>query len=251
MPGRATYFLSDLHLGANYFPSPIEAERRIVRFLHSIKDDAAHIYLVGDILDYWFEYKYTVPRGYTRFLGTLALLSDSGIKITWLTGNHDIWIFDYLPSELGIEVCRDSVVREIGGSHFFISHGDGVGSIPLSFRILRGLFHNRFCQRLYAAIHPRWTIPLAHGWSSSNRGHHPVPTEYSGVANEPLMIFAKNYLLKHPEINYFIFGHRHVLVNQQLTSGCRAIILGNWIDLCSYARFTPEEGVSINMFKES
>ena len=113
VPRDAVYFLSDLHLGASYFSSPVETERRVVRFLKSIAADAAEIYLVGDVLDYWYEYRYVVPRGHTRFFGALAELADSGVKITWMIGNHDIWIFDYLTSELGIEVVDGTLVRDM------------------------------------------------------------------------------------------------------------------------------------------
>ena len=117
--GKATYFLSDLHLGARYFKSPRDKEMRVVRFLDSVKDTAEAVYLVGDVLDYWYEYRYVVPRGFVRFFGKLAELSDAGVKVTWLIGNHDIWIFDYLPAELGIEVVDGVLTREIGGRLLF------------------------------------------------------------------------------------------------------------------------------------
>ena len=165
---RNAYFLSDLHLGARYFRSAHEAEKRAVAFLDHIKDDAAEIYLLGDVLDYWYEYRYVVPKGFVRFFGKLAELADNGVKITWLIGNHDIWIFDYLPSELGIEVADGVLEKDILGKRFFLSHGDGVGRMPLPFRFMRALFRNRFCQWLYSGIHPRWTIPFALGWSRSD-----------------------------------------------------------------------------------
>ena len=160
---RLTYFLSDFHLGARYFDSPLDNERRVVAFLDSIKDSAKEIYLLGDILDYWYEYRYVVPRGFTRFFGKIAELSDLGVKIYWFIGNHDIWIFDYLPSELGITVVDGPMVKDISGKRFFLDHGDAVGKRKLSFRILRSVFRNKVCQKLYAAIHPRWTIPFALG----------------------------------------------------------------------------------------
>lgn len=236
-PGRATYFLSDLHLGARYFENPREKEMRVVSFLDSIKGDACAIYLVGDVLDYWFEYKNVVPRGFVRFFGKLAELADSGIKITWLIGNHDIWIFDYIPDELGIEVVDGVLVREIDGKKFLITHGDGVGEMPRSFRFLRALFRNRLCQKLYASLHPRLTIPFATGWSSSNRKGHPVALPYKGPGQESFMLYAADRLKTDPEIDFFISGHRHILVNEEIAPGKHAVILGEWIDLCSYARF--------------
>ena len=123
---KKVYFLSDLHLGASYFADPRAKERAVVQWLDSIKNTAAEIYLLGDILDYWYEYRTVVPRGYVRFLGKLAELSDAGVKLHWFIGNHDIWIFDYLPSEIGVEVIDGSVEREIMGKRFFLAHGDGV-----------------------------------------------------------------------------------------------------------------------------
>lgn len=251
MPRSAAYFLSDLHLGAAYFAAPLDIERRAVRFLRSIAADAAHIYLVGDVLDYWYEYRHVVPRGFTRFFGALAELADSGVEITWMIGNHDIWIFDYLPAELGIEVIDGTLVRDICGRRFFITHGDGVGRTSRSFRFLRSLFRNRLCQRLFASVHPRWTVPLAHSFSSENRGRHPVAAPYQGPAEEPLMLFAEEYLRRRPDINYFIFGHRHILVEQGLSPSCSAVILGEWIDLCSYARIAPGEPLRLLRFEES
>ena len=144
---RLTYFLSDFHLGARYFDSPLDNERRVVAFLDSIKDSAKEIYLLGDILDYWYEYRYVVPRGFTRFFGKIAELSDLGVKIYWFIGNHDIWIFDYLPSELGVTVVDGPMVKDISGKRFFLDHGDAVGKRKLSFRILRSVFRNwiHFC----------------------------------------------------------------------------------------------------------
>lgn len=235
---KTTYFLSDLHLGAKYFADPKVAEKRVVRFLDTIKHKAEAVYLVGDILDYWFEYKYAVPRGYTRFFGKLAELADSGVEITWLIGNHDIWIFDYLPAELGIEVIDGVLERDIQGKRFFITHGDGVGKVCRTFKFIRAMFRNRVCQKLYAGIHPRWSIPFAYGWSKHNRGEHPLASPYSGIDNEPLLKFAREHSLAHKDIDYYIFGHRHIFVEEQVTETAKAVILGEWINLFSYAEMT-------------
>ena len=239
-PSKA-YFISDLHLGASYFSNPRQAEQRVVAFLDSIKEDAAEIYLLGDVLDYWFEYRYAVPRGYVRFFGKLAELSDKGIAITWLIGNHDIWIFDYLPGELGVKVVDGSIVKQIMGKSFYLSHGDNVGERPLSFRIIRSVFRNRLCQQLYASIHPRWTIPFALGWSKSSRHKDIVTPPYLGKDKEPLMQFAETHAQSHTDIDYYVFGHRHVLVKEQLSQGAQAVILGEWISMFSYAVFDGNE----------
>ena len=231
MPGTKTYFLSDFHLGAKYIDHPRKQEQRIVSFLESIRNDAKEIYLLGDILDYWFEYRYVVPKGYVRFFGKIAELADSGIKIYWFIGNHDIWIFDYLPSELGVEIVDGSQIKQIDGKTFFIAHGDGLGDESRSFRMLRAFFRNRFCQRLYAGIHPRWTVPFALNWSRSNRVNG---EDRPFGCDEPLQRFVTNYK-EDQKIDYFVFGHRHVAVDKSIGNNSRLIILGDWIKLYSYA----------------
>lgn len=236
---KTVYFISDLHLGATYMPEARAKERLIVKFLESIKSDASHLYLMGDILDYWFEYKTVVPRGYIRFFGALASLADAGVKITWFIGNHDIWLFDYLSSEIGIEIVDGSQIRQINGKNFFLSHGDGVGDLPRGFRIIRSVFRNKICQKLYSAIHPRWTIPFAHRWSSYSRTKEKAVIPFLGE-DEPLLKFARKTLSSDPEINFFIFGHRHLMIDRPLSDSCRFIILGDWLTNFSYGTFDGE-----------
>ncbi len=242
MVSKKIYFAADFHLGAQYIANPREYEKRIVRWLDSIKHDASALYLLGDILDYWYEYRYVVPRGFTRFFGKLAELSDSGVEIHWFIGNHDIWIFDYLPHELGITIHDGTLITEIGGKRLFLSHGDNVGERPQSFRILRSIFRNRFCQRLYATIHPRWSVGFALGWSSHSRKAGESP-KYQGEKNEPLVCFAKEYI-ETEAIDYFIFGHRHILLDLALPRQSRITILGDWMQNPSYATL-DENGLMI------
>lgn len=238
MQRTRTYFLSDLHLGASYLDRPHERERMVADFLSGIKDDAARLYLVGDILDYWFEYRTVVPRGYVRFFGALADLADAGVRITWLIGNHDIWMFDYLRDELGIEVIDGPVVTEIDGRRFFICHGDGLGRLPLPFRFIRSMFRNRFCQRLYAAIHPRWTVGFAHRWSAGNRDYDPArPPVFDGPMRCNVEDWARNYVADHPDTDFIVLGHHHVMVDERVGDRCRLVILGDWIYNFSYAVF--------------
>ena len=243
---KKTYFLSDLHLGAPYFPDSREAERRVVSFLDSIKEDAEAIYLLGDILDYWYEYRYVVPRGFVRFFGKLAELSDSGIRITWLIGNHDIWIFDYIPGELGVRVVDGSIVEEIYGRKVFMAHGDGVGKQPLAFRFIRSMFRSRICQFFYSAIHPRWTIPFAYAWSRHSR----ATGRESGQEWHPLLDnlerFSLEYLKEHPDISHFIYGHLHILKQLKLTGQSDLTVLGDWISLYSYATLTPDGSLTLH-----
>lgn len=229
-----TYFLSDLHLGAPYFKDSREAELRIVNFLDSIKHDASTIYLLGDILDYWYEYRYVVPRGFVRFFGKLAEMTDAGIRIVWLIGNHDIWIYDYLPSELGVEVIDGSITECIDGKYFFMTHGDGIGKLKPSFKLLRKLFRNKICQKLYSGIHPRWTIPFACNWSRHSRKIEGSSQEDAKRMMNNITEFSKQYLLTHPEINFFIFGHLHLLERFEVGPQSEVIVLGDWISKFTY-----------------
>lgn len=238
---KKIYFISDLHLGAKTLTSPRENEKRVVEWLDSIKDKASAIYLLGDILDYWFEYKGVVPRGYTRFFGKIAELTDSGVEVHWFIGNHDIWIFDYLPSELGIILHRESIVMEICGKRFYLGHGDGEGKRPLGFLFIRWLFRNKLCQKLYSAIHPRWTIPFAHGWSSNSRKAGGEVSKFSNNESNPLVIWATEYnQASDNKIDFFIFGHQHLLFKRPLKSGGEIVLTGDWITLNSYIEFDGE-----------
>ncbi|MCM1452864.1 MAG: UDP-2,3-diacylglucosamine diphosphatase [Clostridium sp.] len=231
-----TYFLSDTHLGAAYIPDRIGAERRLVRFLRGIAPRCKTLYLLGDILDFWFEFSTVAPRGYARFFGQLAQMADDGIRIVWFTGNHDIWLFDYLRDELGIEIARGSRVEEICGRKFYLAHGDLLGPRKPGVRFISALFRNRLCQKLFAAVHPRWTVPLGHQLSSASRGI-PRVDPFRSLGEEPQAIFAMEYLRDHPDVNFFVFGHRHVMVDEKLSQTCRLIILGDWIMHFSYAIF--------------
>ncbi len=243
-----TYFISDLHLGAEYLDNK-QCEQRIIRWLDSIKKDAKRLFLLGDILDYWFEYRYVVPRGYIRFLGKLAELSDSGIEIHWFTGNHDIWIFDYLPQELGIKLHRHHETIEIDSHTFFLSHGDDVGERKFSFRFLQWLFRNKVAQWCYSWIHPDITMIVAHKWSNSSRKHNENKEEYyRGENKEPLVKFAKEYIKENPT-EYLIFGHRHILLDLMLSRDSRMVILGDWIKQFSYASFDGEN-LTVDIFEE-
>lgn len=235
----AVYFLSDLHLGAPYFPDSRDAERRVVEFLKSIEHDAEALYMLGDILDYWYEYRYVVPRGFVRFFGQLARMSDAGIKIVWYIGNHDIWINDYIPSELGVEVVDGWKVEEIAGKKFFLSHGDGVGKLPAGFRLIRSVFRNRLCQWMFSGIHPRWTVPFAYAWSRHSRESCRYPEPLAARDDRPwenLRKFSLGYLAAHPGIDYFIYGHLHIVRREEIAPGCEMIELGDWIRNFSYAR---------------
>ncbi len=232
---KKAYFISDLHLGARYIINEHAREREIVSFLKSIAPDAGELYLVGDILDYWFEYKTVVPRGYVRFFGQLAEMADAGVKITWLIGNHDIWLFDYLRDEIGLTVVDGALQKTILGKNFYITHGDGVGKLDFGFKLIRSIFRNRVCQKLYSGIHPRWTIPFAHGWSTHSRANDSDPA--FNPADDTMIRFARETLETDPSIDFFVFGHRHVMFDEKIGPHTRAVILGDWLTNFSYGVF--------------
>lgn len=240
-----TYFISDLHLGAGYIADPRAHERLVVDFLRGIAPRCKRLYLLGDILDYWWEYRDVVPRGFTRFFGQLAEMADSGCEIIWFKGNHDIWIFDYLPREIGLKVHDGIMTAELDGKRFLMEHGDGVGDLPWSFRRLRALFRCHTAQRLFAAIHPRWTVGFAHTWSSHSRKH-------GGYVSDPkvadgVIDWARNYNAARPEderIDYFIFGHLHSMIDRTLADGARVLVIGDWISNFSFAVW---DGKTLNL----
>ena len=236
---KNVYFISDLHLGAKYLVPPLDYERRVVRFLDSIKDKADKLYLLGDILDYWFEYKTVVPRGYVRFFGALASLADSGVEITWIVGNHDIWLFDYLKNEIGMNVVDGEVITELSGKTFYLAHGDALGSLKRGFKFIRAVFRNHFCQRLYSIIPPNWTIPFAHAWSSHSR-ENGFKYVVKNAEKDKFVQFACQYNATHSKkIDYFLFGHRHVVLGYHPVSmpDVTVAILGDWISHFTYGIF--------------
>lgn len=233
------YFLSDAHLGAAYIANPLEQERRLAVWLDSIAADATALYLLGDVIDYWFEYRNVVPRGFTRFLGGLARLADRGVKIVWLKGNHDIWMTDYLQTEIGCSIVDGILDVEIDGRRFVLEHGDGIGDRPLSFRLLRRIFRNRPARRLFAAIHPRWTVGFAHAWSRHSR----KSGGYSGggEAIDSLAHWAEVFELSHGKVDFFIFGHLHIPYQRRLSTGAILTVLGDSFRQMSYARFDGQK----------
>lgn len=239
---KKVYFLSDAHLGSRAIEHNRTQERRLVNFLESIKDNASAIYLLGDMFDFWYEFKTVVPKGYTRFLGKLSELTDAGIEIHFFIGNHDIWCGDYLSKECGLILHHEPLTTEIYGKEFYLAHGDGLGDNSGSFKLLRAAFHNRTLQTLFSALHPRWSMELGLTWAKHSRmkrinGKEP---DYMGEEKEFLVLYTKDYLKLHPTINYFIYGHRHILLDLMLSASARVLILGDWITYFSYAVFDGE-----------
>lgn len=239
---KNVYFLSDAHLGSRAIAHGRTQERRLVRFLDSIKHKASAVYLLGDIFDFWYEYKMVVPKGYTRFLGKISELTDLGVEVHFFAGNHDLWCGDYLEKECGMVLHREPLTVELGDKVFMMAHGDGLGDPDRKFKLLRAVFHNRLCQILFSAIHPRWAMNLGMNWARHSRLKHERAGEpsYMGEDKEYLVLYAKEYLKTHPDINYFLFGHRHIELDLMLTREARILILGDWITQFTYAVFDGE-----------
>ena len=232
------YFLSDFHLGVPSHEESFVREKKIVAFLDSIKDNAAEIFLVGDIFDFWFEYKHVVPKGYVRLLGKLAELSDSGIQLHLFTGNHDMWIFDYLPKEIGASLHRQPIERNFNGKTFLIGHGDGLGPGDHGYKIIKKIFSSKTCQWLFARIHPNLGIGLANFWSGKSRKANTIKDKiYLGDDKEFLAVYS-NEKLQEKQYDYFVFGHRHLPLDILLTNEkARYINLGEWVTNPHYAVF--------------
>lgn len=240
--GKNVYFLSDAHLGSLAIPHGRMHERRLVRFLDSIKEKASAVYLLGDMFDFWNEYRYVVPKGYSRFLGKLSELTDNGVEVHFFTGNHDLWTYGYLEEECGVIVHKAPVTTEIYGKVFFLAHGDGLGDPDNKFKILRKLFHNRTCQRLLNFVHPRWGMALGLNWAKHSRLKRADGKEvpFMGEDKEFLVKFARDYKQSHDNIDYFLFGHRHIELDLPIDKSTRMLILGDWIWQFTYAVFDGE-----------
>ena len=242
------YFASDFHLGIPDYDSSLVREKLIVKWLDEIKEDASEIYLLGDLFDFWFEYRTVVPRGFVRLLGKIAEITDAGTPVHIFTGNHDMWMFDYLPQELNVTLNREHVTREYNGVKFFIGHGDGIGPGDHGYKFIKAVFANKIWQWLVARIHPNLAFALANFWSGRSR----VATEqlqFLGEENEYQIIFAKDKL-KTEHIDYFIFGHRHIPNDIELSDSSRYINLGDWIDNFTYAVFDGDN-LELKSYKDS
>jgi UDP-2,3-diacylglucosamine hydrolase len=246
---QKVYFASDFHLGVDARLSSAERERQLVRWLDQIRTDAAAIYLVGDVFDFWFEYRTVVPKGYVRLLGKLAELRDAGIPIYFFIGNHDMWMFRYFEEELDIPTYRAPIRREIMGKQFMIGHGDGLGPGDRGYKLLKRVFANRACQWLFERLHPNFGIGMANYWSNKSRSaDKPELSTYLGEENEWLIAYANRKLEQEP-IDYFIFGHRHLPIDHTLKDGkSRYINLGEWMHYNSYAVFDGET-VTLEFFE--
>ncbi len=242
---KKIYFASDFHFGVPDAETSRKREDLFVQWLEKIKVEAAEIFLMGDLFDFWFEYKTVVPRGYTRLLGKLAEIADSGIKVHLFRGNHDMWAFDYLDKELQIEIHRDPEIRNFNNKTFYLSHGDGLGTGDRGYKFIKKVFQCRINQWLFRWIHPDIGIGLGLFWSRKSRfanqnRENRDPVEKQKIGSR-LTLYSKKVLETHPEIDYFIFGHWHYPQEIRLTEKCKQLSLGDWLTHFTYAVFDGED----------
>ena len=234
------YFASDFHLGVPTHAESLEREKKIISWLDEIKEDAKSIYLLGDIFDFWFEYKAVVPKGFVRLLGKLAELSDNGTDIFLIKGNHDLWMYDYLPKEVGVQIIKDKTILRENGKKIFLAHGDGLGPGDFGYKMIKKIFTNKMCQWLFTRLHPNFGLGIAHFWSKISRiANNKNPEQFLGEEKEWLVSYCKEKQKENP-VDYYIFGHRHLPLEIEIDTKTKYINLGDWIHHNSYAVFDGE-----------
>ncbi len=239
--------MSDCHFGIPDRKSSLVREKKFIDWLEMIKPDAEEIYIMGDLFDFWFEYKTVIPKGYARLLGKLAELTECGIKIHLFTGNHDMWMFRYFKEELGIDIFRKPVVKEINGLKILMGHGDGLGPGGYGYKFIKRIFASKICQWLYARLHPNFAIGLGLFFSRRSRlarGENDLV--FKGEESESLIVYAKE-MIKKEHYDLFIFGHRHLPLDLKIGENTRYINLGDWLVHFSYAELV-EKNFSLKKF---
>ncbi|MBD80552.1 MAG: UDP-2,3-diacylglucosamine hydrolase [Crocinitomicaceae bacterium] len=234
---KKIYFASDFHLGVPDRESSLIREKKIVQWLDDISKDAAEIFLVGDVFDFWYEYKNAIPKGFVRIQGKIAELCDQGIKVHYFTGNHDMWAFNYFTEELGVIMYRDNAEFEFNGKKFLVGHGDGLGPGDHGYKFIKKVFANPVLQWLFGWIHPNIGIGIANFWSGRSRmSNMGEDQKFLGEENEWLATYCRD-MLKSKYYDYFIFGHRHLPLDLKVGETSRYINLGEWVNYTSYAVF--------------
>lgn len=246
-PGKKVYFISDFHLGVPDRDSSLARELKIIRWLEMVKHDAAHIYIMGDIFDFWFEYRYTVPKGYVRLLGKLAELTDSGLPITFFTGNHDMWMFNYFTQELNIPIVRKPKSISIREKKFMLGHGDGLGPGDWSYKFIKTIFTNRFFQWVFSISPPGLGMGIAQWWSRHSRISNKTVDEHFLGEKEWIYLFCKDEEAKQHH-DFYVFGHRHLPLEMKVGNSARYVNLGEWVNYYSYAEFDGDS-LSLKYFE--
>lgn len=238
---KKIYFASDFHLGAPNLKESHVRERRIVQWMDEIKDDCAALFLVGDIFDFWHEYKKAIPKGFIRFQGKLAELADSGMPIYLFTGNHDMWMFDYFTEELGIEVFREPITLIANDKKILVGHGDGLGPGDRQYKFLKKVFENKVCQWLFRQIHPDLGIRIANKWSASSRISSSTDESDMFLGEEEWLWAYTKEVEKHTHHDYYVFGHRHLPLDLKVNENSRYINLGEWVNFNTFASFNGKD----------
>jgi UDP-2,3-diacylglucosamine hydrolase len=239
-PKQKVFFASDFHLGVPTKEDSLAREKRIVRWLDSIKDEAHTIFLLGDIFDFWFEYKHAIPRGFIRLQGKLAELVDAGIHVIFFTGNHDMWMFDYFTNELNIPIYREPQSITMGSHTFLIGHGDGLGPGDHTYKFLKKFFNSKLCQWLFARIHPNLGIAIADRWSRSSRiSNNKKEDNFIAPEREYIWVYCNEVEIKQHH-DFYIFGHRHLPLDLAVGENSRYINIGEWVNYNTYAVYDGE-----------
>ncbi|SDL66474.1 UDP-2,3-diacylglucosamine hydrolase [Catalinimonas alkaloidigena] len=233
---KKAYFVSDFHLGA---PTPHQSrlrERKVVAWLEQVQADAGVIFLIGDLFDFWFEYRHAIPKGFTRFLGKLAELADAGIDLRIFTGNHDMWMAGYFQEEFGLELYRQPRQFLLNDKKFLIGHGDGLGPGDGRYKIIKQLFQAKPLQHLFRFIHPDVGMQIAHTWSRSSRKKNQEKDLQFLGDDEWLLAYCRQVEAREHH-DYYVFGHRHLPLDLDVTPDSRYINTGEWLQACTYAEF--------------
>ncbi len=231
--GKKIYFASDFHLGAPTFEESLEREKKIVSWLNAIKKDAEHIFILGDIFDFWFEYKHTVPKGFIRLLGKLIEIRDEGIPVTFFTGNHDMWMFGYFEKEFNIKVFRNPVTIILNDKKCMVGHGDGLGPGDKTYKIIKKIFESRVARWFFTWLPSNIGFGLAHFWSSKSRNKNLLKDqEFMGEKEWLIRYCRKIEQQNHHDL--YIFGHRHLPIEFEISDKSRYVNLGDWINSFTY-----------------
>lgn len=239
--GKKIYFASDQHFGVPDLQQSRIREEKFIRWMDSIKQDAQVLFLMGDLFDFWHEWKFVVPKGYIRVLGKLAELKDAGIDIYFFVGNHDLWMKNYFEDELGIPVFFEKRFYDINGKKFLLAHGDGLGPGDKGYKRMKKVFTNPFAQWAFRWLHPDIAMKIANYMSQKNKMISGVEDQkFLGEDKEFLILYSKEKL-KTEKIDYFVYGHRHLPMVLDLQKGAKYINLGDWISYFTYGVFDGEQ----------
>jgi UDP-2,3-diacylglucosamine hydrolase len=245
LKGQNIYFASDFHLGADSKEhTSKQREQIIVRWLDSIHPHCGVLYLVGDVFDFWFEYKSVIPQGYTRLFGKLCEMTDAGVEIHFFTGNHDMWVFNYFQNEIGMKVHYQEQIVHHFGAKIFVAHGDGLGPGDAGYKFTKKVFTNKFMQWSFQKLHPNFGLWLMKMLSSTSKHFDTTPLTIHEPEKEWMIIHSRTVLKSDKDINYFVFGHRHYPMTYDLGGNKKVVYLGDWYTNFTYAKLS-EEGIEL------